>query len=253
MTSSPQIKALHFFIKFAAKELRLKDLPNIKFVGKEENKYNAFGHSKGNEIVIRITERHPNDIMRTIAHELVHIKQNINGTKNVEDYREDEANKLAGRIMRKFNITYPSIFKEKAIREDVTSSIPANSMRDSSPSNPSSAIAQPENPYWSGKPKVKRRKRKPLREILEQNPTKDPSRVKSNDNPVAKRLKDPTASPKQKGSDNTVRNSLNNGNKELNNNPNTKNAIEAMESGLKKQNISASDKMMKTNKLIHKV
>ena len=161
MASSSQIKLLHFFIKFAAKELKLSSVPNIIFTGDKENKYNAFGHTKGTDIHVRVTERHPIDIMRTIAHELVHFKQNsIGRNRSSEPSKEDEANKIAGRIMRKFDISYPSTFKQLAIREDAApastaSSIPANSMRDSSPSNPSSAIAQPENPFFG---KIKRRK-----------------------------------------------------------------------------------------------
>lgn len=246
MASSTQIKLLHFFIKFAAKELRLSKIPNIHFVGNEENKYNAFGHSVNSDIHVRVTERHPNDIMRTIVHELVHFKQNISGrSKSSESSREDEANTLAGRIMKKFNLSYPSSFKQLAIREETTSAVPANSMGYSSPSNPSSSIAQPENPYWIGK--AKKRKRKPLREILDT--TNDPSRKKINDNPVMKRLKNPTEAPEQKGSDNTVRNSINNGNKELNQNPNTQTALDNMTDNLKKQKASAkSDNVMLKHK-----
>lgn len=111
---SPQLNFLNLFVKFAAKEIGLSTLPKIYFVGNKENKYNAFGHSIGNEIHVRITDRHPGDIMRTIAHELLHFKQN-GSTKKGRQFREDEANAVAGRIMRKFNTTYPSLFKLKPI------------------------------------------------------------------------------------------------------------------------------------------
>lgn len=111
---SSQIKFLNLFVKFAAKEMGLSTLPKIYFVGNKENKYNAFGHSIGNEIHVRVTDRHPGDIMRTIAHELLHFKQNCSG-KSGKQFREDEANAVAGRIMRKFNTTYPSLFKLKPI------------------------------------------------------------------------------------------------------------------------------------------
>jgi len=111
---SPQLNFLNLFVKFAAKEMGLTSLPKIHFVGNKENKYNAFGHSIGNEIHIRVTDRHPGDIMRTIAHELLHFKQNGSG-KTGKQFREDEANAVAGRIMRKFNTTYPSLFKLKPI------------------------------------------------------------------------------------------------------------------------------------------
>lgn len=126
-----QIKHLTMFIKFAAKELHLSSFPKIHFVGSSENKKSAFGHSVGEDITIRITNRHPIDVMRTIAHELIHYKQNIKGSKNKEQFKEDQANALAGRIMRNFDITYPKIFKDKPISE-TESAVPANVMGASS-------------------------------------------------------------------------------------------------------------------------
>ena len=130
------VNHLNLFIKFAVKELGLKSLPNIKFVGSSEDKRDAFGHSVGNNIVVRITDRHPIDVMRTIAHELIHFKQNIQ-KKNIGS--EDQANMLAGSIMRKFDIKYPHIFKDKAIKANMmedggmtTSALPVNRMGASS-------------------------------------------------------------------------------------------------------------------------
>lgn len=128
------IKQLNDFVKFAAKELSLSKLPKIHFVGNKENVKNAFGHSIGDKIYIRITDRHPIDIMRTIAHELIHVKQTQMG-KHGEQFREDEANALAGRIMRKFDTTYPNVFKAKATPsnlKETESAIPANAMGGSS-------------------------------------------------------------------------------------------------------------------------
>lgn len=133
-----QVSLTHIklFIKFAAKELGLRTLPNINFVGSSENRMSAFGHTRGNDISVRVTERHPIDIMRTIAHELIHSKQNQLNSK-IGD--EDQANALAGRIMRKFDIKYPHVFKDKAIKANMmedggmtTSALPANRMGGSS-------------------------------------------------------------------------------------------------------------------------
>jgi len=128
------LNALNMFVKFAAKEINLSKLPKIHFVGNSENTKNAFGHSKGNEIWIRVTDRHPIDIMRTIAHELIHCKQTSMG-KRGEQYREDEANALAGRVMRKFDTTYPGAFKLKSTPSNIKeteSLVPANMMGASS-------------------------------------------------------------------------------------------------------------------------
>ena len=107
------------FIQFAAKELKLPNLPQIKLVGSSENKYDAFGHSQGSRIVVRITDRHPIDIMRTIAHELIHYRDNILRIRNPDSVKEDRANLMAGRIMRKFDIAHPEVFKDKAVRANM--------------------------------------------------------------------------------------------------------------------------------------
>lgn len=124
------IKQLEMFVKFAAKEISLSKLPKIHFVGNSENNKSAFGHSVGNEIFVRITDRHPGDVMRTIAHELIHVKQTMMG-KRGQQFREDEANAIAGRIMRKFNTTYPDVFKNKPIASHIAetdSLVHANAM-----------------------------------------------------------------------------------------------------------------------------
>lgn len=133
---SIQMQHINMFVKFAAKELRLKSLPKIHFVGKEENKKAAFGHSIGDQIYIRVTGRHPIDIMRTIAHELLHYRQNLLH-KSGEQMKEDEANAQAGRIMRKFDTQHPEVFKDQPLPEETVSEteslMPANSMGASSP------------------------------------------------------------------------------------------------------------------------
>ena len=93
-------REIEMFVKFAAKELGLTKLPKIHYVGTTENKKAAFGHSMGNDIWVRITDRHPIDVMRTITHELIHFKQKGGS----ERFKEDQANALAGRVMRKFEI-----------------------------------------------------------------------------------------------------------------------------------------------------
>ena len=107
---------VHHFISFAAKQLKLTKMPSIRLVGHEEDSKRTFGHSIGNEIVVRSIGRHPNDVMRTLAHEMVHFK---NGSRNTsDDKREDMANAIAGRIMRAYNTKYPRTFKLAPINED---------------------------------------------------------------------------------------------------------------------------------------
>lgn len=164
-------KDIKHFIKFAANQLQLPNVPHIEFVGKEENAKNAFGHyvstPEADHIAVRVTERHPIDVMRTIAHELIHYKQKLSGSKAKEKMREDEANAIAGRVMREYDTTFPKTFEDKPISEDmgagaIGGGVAANAMGDSSPSNPNSKIAQPEK--LLGKPLRKILKRKELKE-----------------------------------------------------------------------------------------
>jgi hypothetical protein len=110
------------FVNFAAKHLGLTSLPKINFVGSSENSKNAFGHflgtRRGTSITVRITGRHPIDVMRTLAHELIHYKQRVSGVRASEQMKEDEANALAGRIMREYDTTNPKAFKDQPIMKE---------------------------------------------------------------------------------------------------------------------------------------
>ena len=116
---SASIKHVKDFIRFAVKHIGLTTVPTIHLVGKSENSHNAFGHflgtRKGSTISVRITDRHPIDVMRTIAHELIHHHQRNKGVAKSEQMKEDEANAMAGRIMREYDNAYPHVFKAKPI------------------------------------------------------------------------------------------------------------------------------------------
>lgn len=111
------------FIPLAMKELKLKTLPPIKFqkvVNPEDQP--TFGRYKNESdvIYIGVENRHPLDIIRTLAHELAHHKQDIDhklgkhsGETGSED--EDEAHAQAGVIMRHFVKLYPHYFTSQEI------------------------------------------------------------------------------------------------------------------------------------------
>jgi Zn-dependent peptidase ImmA (M78 family) len=108
------------FVKFVAKELQLQSLPaSIKFVGSDYSKENlTFGTYRPDtdEIVIVKGNRHIADVLRTLAHEMVHHKQRISGQElNGEDgsSTENEANAVAGELMRKFRYVRPELYLER--------------------------------------------------------------------------------------------------------------------------------------------
>lgn len=108
------------FIKFAAQELGMKSLPkSIKFEGDEYSaQHLTFGtyQPSTDEIVVVKGSRHPIDVLRTLAHELVHHKQREDGNVDLDGSTgsdiENQANATAGVLMRKFKEKYPEIFTE---------------------------------------------------------------------------------------------------------------------------------------------
>ena len=114
------------FVKFVAKKLKIKSVPPIKLV--KEFKATSFGgYSPDHEVIhLHTKNRHPMDVFRTLAHELVHHQQREHGKlKDVhEDGKtgspiEDEANYMAGRIMREWGKKNPNMFSMEALSEAV--------------------------------------------------------------------------------------------------------------------------------------
>lgn len=112
------IDMLETFLPLVIKELDLTELPEIKLVDKIENSTQpTFGRysNENKDIVLAILNRHPLDTLRTLAHELVHYKQDLDGeigphSGETGSPQENEAHELAGIIMRKFNKSNPQYF-----------------------------------------------------------------------------------------------------------------------------------------------
>ena len=110
------------FIVFLKRELSLTiDIPYILIDDADFSKKNrAFGMMNSDGIVyISIINRHPLDILRTVAHEVVHYKQSIKRVAmnpNPGSPSENEANAKAGEIMRKYGKLHPELFDLMSIR-----------------------------------------------------------------------------------------------------------------------------------------
>lgn len=76
---------LSSLIAYFIKHLPLKSFPSsIQFVSNKKNADDIFGltgHYDNNtrQIVVYITDRHPKDVLRTLAHELIHCWQHEHG------------------------------------------------------------------------------------------------------------------------------------------------------------------------------
>ena len=103
------------FALWAIKLLEIEQAPRIKLVG--DTKTSALGYfdPETQDIVVSVKDRHQMDIMRTLAHELVHRKQNeareLNGETGSPD--ENEANALAGVLLRWWGRKNPEQFNEE--------------------------------------------------------------------------------------------------------------------------------------------
>lgn len=115
------IKRFQVFLK---RELRLTyDIPVI-YVDDADfaKKIATFGEiSQENVIHLSIINRHPMDIMRTLAHEYIHYKQYIEkGIRHQNSYpgsvTENQANAKAGELMRKYGQLHPELFDLMPIR-----------------------------------------------------------------------------------------------------------------------------------------
>lgn len=114
------------FVSFASDKLGIKSLPAMKYDSSMETSFGGYNPST-KEIVVCTKDRHPMDIFRTVAHELVHHKQNENGLlgKDIEKEGatgsdiENEANSEAGKIMRWFAKKQPETFKTGTVVESV--------------------------------------------------------------------------------------------------------------------------------------
>lgn len=115
-------KIVDRFIKFAAKELGLKTLPKIHLHSGHERsvKHHSFGGYGNQEINVTMSGRHIMDLLRTLAHEMVHFRQDLNNQLNNASGKdgspeENEANAEAAIVMRKWGKKYPQLFSKPSI------------------------------------------------------------------------------------------------------------------------------------------
>lgn len=105
-------------LQLSRDELQISNLPEILLVDEpflEGGDKKSFGEFDGKTIRVVTKNRHPMDVMRTLAHELTHWKQNLAGEEmdgSDGSETENEANSMAGIIMRKFGEKYPNYFIE---------------------------------------------------------------------------------------------------------------------------------------------
>jgi Zn-dependent peptidase ImmA (M78 family) len=100
------------FIEWCRPKLNLRGKIHVQLINKpiQVGSQVSFGYydSKTHKIVISCKDRHPIDVLRTLAHELCHLAQAqirpLTGADGVTgSHIENEANALAGILMRLWN------------------------------------------------------------------------------------------------------------------------------------------------------
>lgn len=117
-------KIIKEFLNFLKSELELDKLPKIHLISDTNYSvaHKSFGGYKPGDksINVMMSNRHIQDVLRTLAHENVHYKQDINGELNDESGRdgspqENEANAMAAVCMRKWGKLHPELFGYESI------------------------------------------------------------------------------------------------------------------------------------------
>lgn len=121
---SSEKKIIDDFVEFVKKELDIKNDVNVHLQGNKDGikttavyKYQDEGDFEQSHIKVFALGRALVDVLRSIAHELVHHKQNEDGElkgkiSNVGGRIEDEANAVAGEMIKKYGIKNPEIYPE---------------------------------------------------------------------------------------------------------------------------------------------
>lgn len=123
---------LDSFVSFASDKLGLKSMPSVRYKSSNDD-YNSFAayNPSSNELSVSTLNRHPMDIFRSVAHELVHHKQNEDGRLGKDIAKEgstgsdieNEANSEAGKIMRWFAKANPDMFSKSYVVETTSAAI----------------------------------------------------------------------------------------------------------------------------------
>jgi len=109
------------FVKFAIKNLGIQNPPrslSLSYDNDKAKEMKSFGYFNPNEskIWVYVGNRNMGDILRTLAHELVHRKQDEDGRINYKSGKtgsniENEANAMAGILLRDFGKQHEEIYQ----------------------------------------------------------------------------------------------------------------------------------------------
>ena len=112
------------FLEFAKSQLGLEQLPKINTISDSNYsiQYRSFGgyNPETKSINVMSSNRHIQDLLRTLAHELVHFRQDLANQLDDDSGmdgspQENEANAQAAIVMRKWAKLHPNLFSYEAL------------------------------------------------------------------------------------------------------------------------------------------
>ena len=117
------VEMFKLFFPLAMEVLGIDRLPKMNFEPLiDTGNQPSFGMYRTNDktLYVALLYRHPVDVLRTVAHELVHFRQDLRGELNDQSGatgspEENQAHEIAGVIMRYFNKKYPQFLRSKPI------------------------------------------------------------------------------------------------------------------------------------------
>ena len=114
---------LKVFLPIAKEIIQLDKMPAIilrKTIHDNEQPTMGRFNNETYSLELAIANRQPVDALRTLAHELVHAKQDrnhVNIDPTTGSPEENEANEIAGVVMREFNKMHPEFLKMQPVQE----------------------------------------------------------------------------------------------------------------------------------------
>ena len=112
------------FVRFTKIKLNIRNDIPVELIYDLEfsRKYSSFAciMTDSKQIYVSLINRHPVDILRSLAHEMVHYKQMIDG-QNIQGHtgsrHENEANAKAGVVLRDYGKMHPELFTMRPIHD----------------------------------------------------------------------------------------------------------------------------------------
>jgi hypothetical protein len=104
------------FVEYCCEYLELEQRPRIRLTDEIFDDTFGYFNSEDDSITVSYNRRHQMDVMRTIAHELTHYRQRLDGEdldgRDGSDH-ENEANAFAGVLLRQWASKHPNLFSEQ--------------------------------------------------------------------------------------------------------------------------------------------